>query len=172
MANSTAKHDERPGAGLHPVVDLALAAAVLAAAALLFVGASSLPPPRFEPMGSAALPRILGGLLAVFAVIVGARAALRLLRSGEAPVTTDTPSDASNSSPVRTLVVLVALIAYVTALDVLAWPFVPVTAAFVLVLGATLASRRPRTLAIFAVYGTVLAFALHALFTRFLYVDL
>ena len=169
--------------GDRPSVDLALAAAVLIAAVALFVGASGLPAPRFEPMGSAAVPRILGGLLALFGAILGGRAAWRLARGAAGPTdaagrgsdaegeATDADADVA-PNPLRTVAVLVALVLYVAALDVLDWPFVPVTTAFVVALGATLAAPRPRTLAVFAGYGALLAFALHAVFTRFLYVDL
>jgi len=155
-------------------IDIALAAAVLVMAAALFTGAATLPPPRFEPLGSAAAPRILGGLLIVFAGIVGGRALLALWQGRKHQPDTPAPTTdgSDDGKPIRTLVVLGALLSYVGALDVLAWPFVPVTTAFVVVLGATLASPRPRTLAVFAGYGALLAFALHTVFTRFLYVDL
>lgn len=41
------------------LADLTLAVLTIFGAGLLFLGALSLPPPRFEPLGSAALPRIL-----------------------------------------------------------------------------------------------------------------
>ena len=59
------------------VVDLALAAFALAGAGLLYYGSSGLPPPRFEPMGSAAVPRILASLLVLFAIILSASAVRR-----------------------------------------------------------------------------------------------
>jgi len=176
-----------------PLVDLALALAVLAGATLLFVGAADLPPPRFEPMGSAALPRILGALLTMFATIIGVRAVWRLRTGagetdeqaaasgaqsartgddGESEGTDESDAPAPPPNAVRTLSVLAALVLYVVALDLLGWPFVPVTAAFVLALGTLLTERRVPTLCVFAVYGLGLAVTLHAVFTRFLYVSL
>ena len=93
------------------IADIILAVLVAAGAALLFIGAAELPPPRFEPLGSAALPRILGTLLIFFAVILVIRALLRL-RAGQASAAAPSGAD-----PRRGALVFVALVLYVAALD-------------------------------------------------------
>lgn len=54
--------------------DIALAVAILAFSALVYWQALDLPPPRYEPMGSAALPKALSVIMAVLALLLMARA--------------------------------------------------------------------------------------------------
>ncbi|SJZ73423.1 tripartite tricarboxylate transporter TctB family protein [Consotaella salsifontis] len=147
--------------------DLALSVFSLAGAALLFVGASDLPAARFEPLGSSALPYALGVLIALFAAIIGLRAlfALRaaMPNAGE-------PSELAN--PGRMALVFVATLIYVAALDSFRAPYIVATTLFIIAIGATIGSPKPRSLALFAVLGLVLAVAIRFVFTRFLYVDL
>ncbi|MGQ7843279.1 tripartite tricarboxylate transporter TctB family protein [Granulosicoccus sp. 3-233] len=171
----------------HAWVDLVLVLAVLAGAGLLFLGASSLPPPRFEPMGSAALPRILGGLLVLFALIIAIKAILQLRKSADngdsasptanATADTETGTEPESTEPVLTgqlrgAVVFASLILYIAALDILQWPFIPVTAVFVSIVGTTLSQQRRQALWKFALFGLLLAACLYLVMTRFLYVDL
>lgn len=177
----------------HPAwVDLALVLAVAAGAGLLFMGASTLPPPRFEPMGSAALPRILGGLLLFFATIIAIKAILQLRHktsdadlasTASAEGTSVEPADAEQATDgsaatgpltgqLRGLCVFGALILYVVALDILQWPFIVVTAVFVTIVGTALSHRRRQAVWQFALFGLLLAAGLYTVMTRFLYVDL
>ncbi|ASJ72011.1 tripartite tricarboxylate transporter TctB family protein [Granulosicoccus antarcticus] len=171
---------------LHPAwVDLALVLAVLTGAGLLFVGASTLPPPRFEPMGSAALPRILGGLLIFFALIIAVKAIRQLRYTSQNndcdSSATDTPpgkpsgvdaEESPFSGQLRGLCIFATLITYVFALDILQWPFIPVTAAFVTIVGTVLSHQRRQASWKFALFGLLLGAALYMVMTRFLYVDL
>lgn len=169
---------------LHPAwTDLVLALAVLAGAALLLIGAAELPPPRFEPMGSAALPRILAGFLICFAVIIAAKAAFGLWHERAFSSTSDTgDSDSDNarrsldhaarSGLHRGLGVFASLLLYILALDVLQWPFIPVTIAFVMTIGTLLSPQRRQAAWQFLLYGTLLSGAVYLVMTRFLFVDL
>ncbi|MEF2074268.1 tripartite tricarboxylate transporter TctB family protein [Consotaella aegiceratis] len=148
--------------------DLTLAVAILVGAALLFIGAADLPPPRFEPLGSAALPRILGAFLAIFALIIGGRALFAMSRA--APSVADQP--AGTAHPLRALAMLAVIAAYVFSLDTLRIPYVVATIVFAIACGAILSDRRPKTLFLFAVLGVVLAVAIRFVFVRYLYVNL
>jgi putative tricarboxylic transport membrane protein len=149
------------------IADLVLSLLVSAGAAILFIGAADLPPPRFEPLGSAALPRILGALLLLFAAIVTLRALLRLKRGWTAPATEESEAD-----PRKGFAVLVALIAYVLALDVLRLPFVPVTTVFVAVVGLSIGARTWLNAVIFAGLGLGLSLAISTILSRFLYITI
>ncbi len=153
--------------------DLGLALATVAGAALLVVGAAKLPPPRFEPMGSAALPRILGGLLILFAFIIAVNALRQILSQTPAPRKQSPPS-ATVAKPAfgRAALLLVILVLYVASLDLLRWPFVPVTTVFVALVGSLLSRPSLRSLFVFGLFGLCLAALVYAVFTRFLYVDL
>jgi putative tricarboxylic transport membrane protein len=145
--------------------DTALAACALAAAGLLAYGSVGLPPPRFEPMGSAALPRILAGLIALFALVILAQAWL-----GRGAAIGGTAARAA--PPLRAIGAFCALLAYVAALDFGRAPFIPATIAFTLALGLLLTRRSPRAMAGFAILGLILSFGIDVVFSAFLYVDL
>ncbi|MDD9740996.1 MAG: tripartite tricarboxylate transporter TctB family protein [Marinovum algicola] len=148
------------------IADVILAALVAAGAALLFIGAAELPPPRFEPLGSAALPRILGTLLIFFAVILVIRALLRL-RAGQASAAAPSGAD-----PRRGALVFVALVLYVAALDFGRMPFVPATTVFVTATGLVIGARSWVNLAVFAAVGLVLSLAISTILERFLYISI
>ncbi len=148
------------------IPDIILAALVAGGSALLFIGAAELPPPRFEPLGSAALPRILGALLILFAVILVIRALLRM-RAG-----TLRDEAASQADPRRGALVFVALVLYVAALDFGRVPFVPATTVFVTATGLAIGARNWVNLAVFAALGLVLSFAISTVLERFLYISI
>jgi putative tricarboxylic transport membrane protein len=161
------------------VGDLLLAAAALIGAGLLFWGASELPAPRFEPLGSAAFPRILGTAIVVLASIIAITALVGQVRGKkENAVTAVDEVEAAQASqlpaarPLQTLAVLGALVAYVAALDMLRVPFVIATTLFMVVLGATLGSARLRTAVVMGIIGLLLALAIQFVFTRYLYVQI
>lgn len=149
------------------IADLVLSLLVVAGAVTLFIGAAKLPPPRFEPLGSAALPRILGVLLLLFAAILSVRAALRLRGGWVAPDTA-----ASTADPRKGFAVFLALVTYVFALDVLRLPFVPATTVFVTVAGLSIGARSWRNLAVFAGLGLVLSLAISTILSHFLYITI
>lgn len=149
------------------IADLALAAVTLAGAVLLLVGAMELPPPRFEPLGSAALPRILAGLLILFAGIVAIRAVLRQPPGALQP---DTGTTGPRADPRRGALVFAALVAYVFALDVFQVPFLIATPVFVAATGIAIGARTWTNLAIFATLGLALAFAISLVLEKLLYV--
>ncbi|GAB4240769.1 MAG: hypothetical protein Tsb0032_44070 [Kiloniellaceae bacterium] len=156
-----------PDSKRHVFADLILAGCVAAGAAALFIGAAELPPPRFEPLGSAALPRILGGLLLFFAAAVAVRAVLRW-RSGAAP----SQADAPETMPLRGLAVLLALLAYVFAMDVLRVPFVPATTLFVAAVGLSTGRRSWLNLGVFLALGLVLSLAISTILSRYLFITI
>ncbi|MEP3279931.1 MAG: tripartite tricarboxylate transporter TctB family protein [Stappiaceae bacterium] len=171
--------------------DLILSALVLGGAAILFIGAADLPPPRFEPLGSAAMPRILAFILVVLSVIVALRALLSLRFQSEptnrrqrrdVPETPDPTmtnkqsSEAEDSSafamPLRGLAVLATLILYVAALDFGRVPFVPATTVFVMIAGMTMQRIDLRGALTFAGLGLVLSLILNYVFSTFLYIEI
>lgn len=151
----------------HPGTDLIVAALVAAAAAALFVGAAKLPPPRWEPLGSAAVPRALGTLLALFAGIlaVGAVRALAA-RVPAAPFTPDA------QRMLRGVGVLVSVIVFVVAMDVPRVPFVYAGPVFVVVISALVGVGTLRGLGWSAVWGVALCSGIYFAFTSFFYINL
>jgi putative tricarboxylic transport membrane protein len=152
--------------------DIYLALASLGLAALLFYGSMGLPPPRFEPMGSAALPRIMAGLIVLFSLILLFGAVRQSIGASASDLEISAPSGASGIARLRPLGVPACLIAYVGALDFLQAPFVPSTIILVVALGLLLSKPTIRTAVIFALFGIVISILINLVFTHFLYVDL
>jgi putative tricarboxylic transport membrane protein len=158
---------------LRAIGDILLSLLVVCGAAVLFVGAAELPPPRFEPLGSAAMPRILGVILCFLAAVVTGQAVLRLMREAPPPVSSVDAGNASEAgSPMRGAAVLVALVAYVAALDLLQADFVLATTCFVTVAGMAMTRIGWRQALVHGALGLILALLVSSVFTKFLYIDL
>lgn len=145
--------------------DLALAACVIVGAAILFIGASSLPPPRFEPLGSAAMPRILGTILIILALMVALRAVLTLMRT-EGPKASET----AIHLPYRGIIVFALLVAYIAALDIARVPFAIATTLFVMCAGMTMHQVSFRSALIHGALGLALSLSLDYIFSTYLFV--
>lgn len=150
------------------VGDLICCALVLIGSLILFIGASSLPPPRFEPLGSAAMPRILGFLLIVLSAVVALQAVAKLRQ----PKTSTVDIEATPNSPYRGLIVLAALIVYVFALDVLQLPFLIATTLFVTVTGTAMHRFTARSIVIHGALGLIIAVLISTVFSRFLGIEI
>ncbi|WP_372803140.1 tripartite tricarboxylate transporter TctB family protein [Paracoccus seriniphilus] len=148
--------------------DMALAVVCLIGALLLFIGAADLPPPRFEPLGSAAMPRILGSGLALCALIIAAKALLSLRhRPAEAPAMEKPASDTRRS---RSVLTFVSLVLYVAALDLLRMPFWIASSAFLGAIGLILTGLNLRAGLFYALLGAGLGAVLAWVFQNFLYI--
>ncbi len=153
--------------GPSALVDLALAGAAILLAVVLVVGSSSLPPPRYEPMGSAALPQILAGLIVLFAGWIGAGAVRRRKAGGN-----EMPSMPGLQSRYKGIAVFATLIVYVLALDVFRASFVPATTLFVTISAHLLSKPDWRKALAFFAFGLLLSSLIFFALTRFFYVDL
>ncbi len=153
----------------HPAVDVAFALVVIALALVVWWGTAGLPPPRWEPIGSAALPRGLALVMAVLAVpvLVGAVRRWRKLEPS-APA----ESLAYRRHPTRAVAVFLVLAAYVALLDLRLLGFALATIPAFLVVGAILTGFDRRQLPRIAVFVVALVLAVQWLFTRVFYVDL
>lgn len=145
--------------------DLALAAFVIAGASILFIGASSLPPPRFEPLGSAAMPRILGSILIAFALMLALRAVLTLAKPGGQSI-----SEAGIQLPYRGIIVFALLVAYIAALDFVRAPFALATTVFVMCAGMTMHKLSLRSALVHGALGLFLSLSLDYVFSTYLFV--
>jgi putative tricarboxylic transport membrane protein len=150
--------------------DLALCAAVAVGAATLLIGASTLPPPRFDPLGSAALPRALAVIMLALGGWIAVRAVLRLLRPGADPVAAP-PTAERTHNPLKGVIVFAALVAYIAALDMGRAPLVPATGVFVAVVGAAISGPSLRALLVYGLFGLALAAGLSWVMSNFLYVS-
>ncbi|MGR3481144.1 tripartite tricarboxylate transporter TctB family protein [Salipiger marinus] len=150
--------------------DLLLAALCIAGAALLLAGAASLPPPRFEPLGSAAMPRALAVVLIVLSLLMAGRSLVTLRRTGPTP--DDDLPQPEGTRQGRSVLTFLALVAYVAALDLGRVPFWIATMVFLAAIGLILTGGNLRAGAVYAVLGAALGAALAWAFQNFLYISL
>jgi len=146
--------------------DLVFAGLVIGAAMILFIGAADLPPPRFEPMGSAAVPKILGTIMVLLALAIGGRAILKLRVL---------PTDAQIVQMVpfwRGGAVIVSLVLYVAALDFGRVPFVLATTIFITAAGMIMGKISPKSAGLFAVLGICVSTLIYFVFTHFLFIQI
>ncbi len=151
------------------VANLLFGLLVVAAGSALLADSARLPPPRFDILGSAAVPRALCVLVIAMALPLVVRAALALRRGPSAP-----PPDAA--LPPRRPALAVAAFAlaclYVAVLQNGWLGYGLATAAFLIVLTGFLAGGRPKPLAIGALVAVVLGFGGDYLFTSVFLIDL
>lgn len=154
----------RSGPAAFPYADCAGAAAVFAVGALLIAGTQGLPAPVFEPIGSAAFPRWVGGALIALALAIAAAAFLRPGGAGPA-------ARARKRGDLATLTVAVTVL-YGLALDLTAIGFRAATVVFTFVLIMALAGGRRKAIVPAGLFALAFGIALHFVFTRFFYLDL
>ncbi len=149
-------------------IDFSICAALFALGGLILWGAKDIPPPFFDPLGSAALPKVCAYLIIAFSLVIAARAFLRLKSE------TKVASSDDDFKPEPWLAVAVVLLASLYTLSMnLGWlGFRSGTVLFIFSLGAVL-SRFDKTTMIVS-GGLALLFGLGGqyIFTEFFYIDL
>lgn len=143
--------------------DLAFALVVVAAAALVWFGTADLPPPRYEPVGSAALPRAIAAIMALLAVSV----AVRAVRGGAEPA-----RGSDLRGPLRVAALAALLVAFVAVMDARIVGFRPAAALFLIGTCCVLGGVSLRKLGAYSAFALILSLGLHAVFTRLFYIDL
>jgi putative tricarboxylic transport membrane protein len=153
-----------------PLVDICFAVAMLVFAGIVWWGTADLPPPRYEPIGSAALPRALALVMALLSLIVLARAyARQRARSG---ARTPTAGAGFTPRPLLAIGVFVVLVLYVLAMDQRLLGFIPASIVAFTVIGGLLTGFSLKRLPWLLGFVVVMVMAIWLVFTRFFYIDL
>lgn len=155
----------------NPKIELALALALIGFSGTIFVGAADLPAPRFEPLGSAAVPRMLAGLMAFLSAIWVIRL-LPALRQAHPATAAPRDPEAPWQHPRLAVAVLIAVFAFVAVMDFGLASFKVAGIGFVILCGFLLTHRDLRKLPWIAGYAVVLVMACDFAFTRFFYINL
>ncbi len=149
-------------------LDFSICAALFALGGLILWGAKDIPPPFFDPLGSAALPKVCAYLIIAFSLVIATRAFLRL--KSEVKLSS---SESDYKIEPWLAVAVVGLASLYTLSMSLGWlGFRWATIAFIFSLGAVL-SRFSKTQMIISL-GLALLFGLGGqyIFTEFFYIDL
>ncbi|MGF1477386.1 MAG: tripartite tricarboxylate transporter TctB family protein [Geminicoccaceae bacterium] len=146
--------------------DLILALGVIGFATLLYVEALKVPPPFFDPLGSAAVPKFVAVILIVLALIV----AFPFSRPREEASEPEQP--VRSGSPITALGSVAVAVAYVGSMQAGILSFAQSSCLFIVALGAMLARGRPMMLAVLVPAALIVGFGLNHLFTQVLFIDL
>lgn len=155
----------------NPVADIVLAVVVLLFAAAVYWQTLGLPPPRYEPLGSARLPQVLCVMMGVFALIILARgvAALRRRRIEAEP---PAPALPYRKRPMLAAGIYLLTAAFVAVMDFRLLGFTWAGLIFVFAAGLLLSDFDRRQAPWLAGFAVILAFGSYTIFTRLFYIDL
>jgi putative tricarboxylic transport membrane protein len=148
--------------------DVALAGGLMLFSGLLYYEAERLPPPFFDPLGSAAVPKLTALVLTVLAALLVLG---RLLRAGQA-AGPGTAGHERRGAPLVALGAVLIPIAYVALMQVRLLGFREATVLFVFALGALLGRRRRWGLVALAGLALLIGIGFDYLFTQVFYIDL
>ena len=155
--------------------NLLLASALVLFSGLLFRGALDIPPPFFDPLGSAAVPKLVAGVLLVLALVLGASAVFDVRAeepAGPMPAAIEADEKAEPASPVTAAAAVLINAAYVGSMHARLLDFAAASTLFVLALGMLLARGRMRALLVLVPLALLLGYGFEWLFTRVLFIDL
>lgn len=147
--------------------DSVLALALIILSGLVIDGANRLPPPFFDPLGSAAVPRFIAGLLIILAGCLIVRCLSEPL-----PAEGDRAGDEDRSAPWVALGSVAVPVVYVLAMQAGFLGFAPASSLFVLVEGAILSRGRWRVVAILVPVALLTGYGLNMLLTQVFFIDL
>ncbi len=155
-------------------LDILVGVAALGVSVAAWVSAAGLPPPRFDPLGSASVPLTVATILSGFGVVILIQGLRRLSQPRPAP---SDPADRPQDRPARlrpwlTVAFFAMTVAYVWALSTERVRYSEATAGFLVAAGLVLGCRRPLPLAFLMIAAILLGYGGRYLFTRVFYVDL
>ena len=154
------------GTSRTPGADLGLALTVTALAALLWRESDKIPPPFFDPLGSAAVPRGIAAALVALALLVALRAAASLGAPGRGEGQTYRPR------PDIALGIVALAVGYLGAMQLGLLGFPLATIVFLVAASALLGRFDRRTVAFGAAIAVIMGVGGTWLFTEFFYIDL
>lgn len=158
--------------------DLVLAVVVLVMSGAVYFRAAQLPPPLFDPLGSAAIPQFIAVVLAVLSVAIVVRRYVLLARRQPAEAAPAAQADeavdgvAAPLQPMIAAFAIVIVFLYVLSMGLGLLGFREATIPFIIALGGALSRFRRSSMVVLIPAAFVLAFALAWLFSDVMYVDL
>lgn len=151
-----------------PKADILLAIGMIIFSAIFYISSLDLPPPRYEPLGSAALPQGLAFIMTFLSVILIVRALLHLktFKKLEDEVTDVTPR------PLLSAIIFGLTLVFIALLDFEILSFIPAGILYLTSIGYFLTHRNLKRLPLFFVYSTVFVVSNYYIFTKIFYIDL
>jgi putative tricarboxylic transport membrane protein len=149
-----------------PRLDLAVCGGLIALAVFILMGVKDIPPPFFDPVGSAAFPKYAAYLVIAFAIAIAIRAYTSLK--------TEKPKEAQGftSEPLLALSVVAIPSLYIASMQAGMLSYRIGTVIFIFLLSSILARFEKRVMISSAIIAVVFGFGGQYLFTEVFYMDL
>lgn len=152
-----------------PRIDLAVSALLLLVVGAVWVESANIAPPFFDPLGSAAVPRIIATFVGILALILAIRAGYQL-STQRSPIVPGSGRESGRYDVALGMFVLSAV--YLISLQKWGPGFQISTIAYVLASAVLLGARDRRSLMIVVAMALFLGVGAYHIFTRFFYIDL
>lgn len=152
--------------------DVVFALVVIAFCGIVYWQTLKLPPPRYEPLGPAAVPQALSAIVAVLAAGVLVRRVMTPGRRGEGPGDTAVAGPGFTPRPAMAAGALALTTSYVGAMDLGILGFVEASVLFLTLTGLFLGRRDWRRLPVLVGAALAVSLGSHFVFTRVFYIDL
>jgi putative tricarboxylic transport membrane protein len=149
-----------------PKLDLSISGALIALSLFVIWGTRDIPPPFFDPIGSAAFPKYSAYIILALAVAIGARALLSLRKAIQRPKKT------YREEPLLAVAVVLTSALYVLSMQWELLSFRWATLVFIFLLASILSKFEKRVMIASAVIALVFGFGGQYLFTEVFYMDL
>lgn len=151
-----------------PKADILLAIGMILFSATVYFGSRDLPPPRYEPLGSAALPNGLAAIMVFLSVILIIRAIphLKSFEAAKDKITDVTPR------PGLSLSIFGLTLVFIGLMDFQILGFIPAGILFMTAVGYLLTHGNLKRMPLFFAYSVVLIVGNYYLFTKVFYIDL
>jgi len=162
------------------VTDIILSLVIIVFSIVIYINTLDLPPPKYEPMGAAALPRILAGLLIIFSIFIFIKAIIRK-KPAAVPtekttelgdVSTFQETDTSLGSYMKAAIVFVLTCVYVFVMSTKLSGFMLATMIYIFVAGSIMKPGNLVSKVKMAAFAIVFALATFYIFTGLFYIDL
>lgn len=151
-----------------PKADIILAIGMIFFSALVYWGSLELPPPRYEPLGSAAVPQGLAAIMAFLSVLLILRAMphLKTFTSKENEVSDVTPR------PLLAVLIFALTVVFIAILDLGLLSFIPAGILYMTAIGYFMTHRNLKRMPRFFVFSVLMVVGNYYLFTKVFYIDL
>lgn len=155
-----------PSQSRSPILDLSICGVLVGLSVFVIWGTKDIPPPFFDPVGSAAFPKYAAYIIIALALAIGARAIFSIKTTHKE---TEKPY---KEEPLLALYVVVIPSLYVLTMT-LGWlSFRAATILFIILLSALLSKFDKRSMIVSAIVALVFGIGGQYLFTEVFYIDL
>ncbi len=165
------------------VIDIILSLVIIAFSIVIYIDTLDLPPPKYEPMGAAALPQILAGLLIIFSLFILIKAIVKRqpaatpaeknsARGDRGDVSTFLETDTPPQSFTKAAIVFFLTCIYVYVMSAKLSGFMPATMIYIFVAGSIMKPANLISKVKMASFAIVFALATFYIFTGLFYIDL